>query len=253
MRNFAIDIFQKYMGTGLIIIWYLLALIYLFLFEKRKLQRILLVYTPMIVLLFYFNPIFTKLFSLYLETEIYFRTCWLFPIIVTIAYSVIQIADRMKGKQAASFVVTSLLIIIVSGKLVYTNPLFSRAENIYHVPNSVVHICDAIRVPGREVMAAFPQELVLYVRQYSPYVCMPFGREVIMGAYNELNVAMETDSESINLASIVPLARQAGCHYVVLREDTKIVGTLSDYNWTEYIRTDGYIVYRDNEVVLNIP
>lgn len=253
MKNYAIETFQKYMGTGLIVIWFLIALIYLFLSEKRKPRRILFVYTPIIVLLFFFNPLFTKLFSLGAETEIYFRTCWLLPIIVVIAYSVVRITDRLKGKRAGFFAVISLLLIMASGRLVYTNPLYSRAENIYHMPDSIVHICDAIRVPGREVMAVFPEELLIYVRQYSPYVCMPYGREVFMEIFHALYIAMEKDPDSVNLAELVPLSREAGCHYVVLRENTKITGELSDYDWSIYLQTDGYIVYRDNGVELVIP
>ena len=69
------------------------------------------------------------------------------------------------------------MVLMISGKLVYSSPLFSRAENTYHIPQVVVDICDAIEVEGREVMAAFPDEFLLYVRQYSPVICMPYGRE----------------------------------------------------------------------------
>ena len=51
-----ITIFQKYMGSGFVMIWFLAALIYLFLNEKQKPKRIFLVYMPVIMLLLYFNP-----------------------------------------------------------------------------------------------------------------------------------------------------------------------------------------------------
>ena len=37
-------VFQKYMGTGLIMIWFAAALVFLFLTEKNRTRRILLVY-----------------------------------------------------------------------------------------------------------------------------------------------------------------------------------------------------------------
>ena len=56
------------------------------------------------------------------------------------------------------------VLVMLSGSFIYSNEFFNRAENLYHVPQSVVDICDAIEVEGREVMAVFPAELLQYVR-----------------------------------------------------------------------------------------
>lgn len=247
----AIQIFQNYMGTGLVMIWFLLALIYLFLCEKRRPRRILFVYTPIIVLLLYFNPLFARVFYVLVGEEIYFRICWLLPIIVGIAYSVVLICERLKGRAAVSFVTAALVLAVLSGRLVYSSPLYSRAENLYHVPDSVVHICDAIEVPGREVMAAFPKEMLLYVRQYSPVVCMPYGREELMGLYDPFYFAMK--SETVDLEALVPMAREKLCHYLVFRQEQEFNGQPADYGWEIALETDGYVVYRDTCIELVIP
>ena len=44
-------LFREYMGTGLIVIWYLIALIYLWVREKRKEIRVLFLYMPVFLLL----------------------------------------------------------------------------------------------------------------------------------------------------------------------------------------------------------
>lgn len=243
--------FYNYMGSGLIMLWYLLALLYLFLQEKRRPRRILFVYTPIIVLLLFFNPLFAGVFNLLVGEEIYFRIGWLLPVIVTIAYCVVIICEQLKGKSAVLFAAVCLVLTVVSGKLVYSSPLYSRAENVYHVPDSVVHICDAIVVPGREVMAAFPQELLLYVRQYTPQVCMPYGRTVLMGYYDELYEAMNSDV--IKLETLVPMARAALCHYLVFRQEQEFDGRTEDYGWEMFLETDGYVIYRDPGVELVIP
>lgn len=243
--------FQNYMGTGLVVIWFLLAVLYLFFHEKRKPRRILFVYMPVIVLLLFFNPLFANLFFNLVEEEIFFRICWLLPIIVVIAYSVVVISDRLKGKKAVCFAAASLALVVLSGKLVYSSPLYSRAENIYHVPDSVVHICDSIVVPGREVMAVFPREMLLYVRQYSPVVCMPYGREVLMGVNDDLYLTMESDT--IDLEVLIPMVRAKLCHFVVLRQEQKLIGEPEAYGWELVLETDGYVVYRDTAVLLVIP
>lgn len=247
----ALQTFHNYMGTGLVVIWFLFGLVYLFLCEKRKPRRILFVYTPVIVLLLYFNPLFAGVFYGLVGDEIYFRICWLLPIIAVIAYSAVLICERLKGKAAAGFMAATFVLLAVSGKLVYSSPLYSRAENIYHVPDSVVHICDAIEVPGREVMAVFPSEMLLYVRQYSSVVCMPYGREALMDVYTPFYFAME--SEMVDLETLVPMAREELCHYLVFRQDQVFSEEPANYGWEIFLETDGYVVYRDTGVELVIP
>lgn len=246
-----INTFQNYIGTGSIVIWFLLALLYLLCNEKQKPRRILFIYTPILLLLLFFNPLFAKAFFILVGEEIYFRNFWLLPIIVVLAYAAVQIFSSLKGKKAVCFATIVVLLITFSGKLVYSNPLYTKAENPYHVPNAVVHICDAIEVPGHEVMAVFPYELLLYVRQYDPLVRMPYGRDAMMGWRDELYNAME--APVIELDVLVPLTREAGCHYIVLRSGDKIAGNLQDYGLEWLMETDGYVVYIDPAVEQIVP
>ena len=57
----ALKLFQEYMGTGLIMIWFLVSLLYLWVTEKRKYIRILFVYVPLVLLLVFFNPVVAKI------------------------------------------------------------------------------------------------------------------------------------------------------------------------------------------------
>lgn len=268
MRIDAASLFREYMGTGMIVIWYLLSLIYLWIREKRQYLRILFLYLPMILLLLYFNPLFAEAVYRMAGDEIYYRILWLLPVTVTIAYSCVCITGqivRSKPAEGSFFHNRTGLLgdlvclcmaggLAVSGSLIYTSPLFSKAENLYHVPDSVVHICDAIQVPGREVMAAFPLELVSFVRQYSPTTCMPYGREMTVDRWNyydPLSAAME--QEVIDLETLVPLVRQAQCHYCILREGQAMQGEPEGYGWEIFLKTDGYVIYRDTATELIIP
>lgn len=251
MWDIATDLFREYAGTGLIVILYLLALVYLWVKEKRKYVRILFLYVPVILLILYFNPLFAGLLYRLAEGEIYYRVLWLLPITVTIAFAASEIYSLLPDRRRILFGLAAAAGIVVSGSYIYNNPYFQKAENLYHVPDSVVHICDAIRVPGREVMAAFPEEMLLYVRQYSPYVCMPYGRDVIMGGYHELHQIIEADP--IVLDRLVPLARQEECHYIILNREKTLEGSVEAYGWTVFMETDGYIIYRDNAVELIVP
>ena len=245
------EAFQKYMGSGLTMSLFLMALVYLFVCEKRRTRRILFVYTPIILLILIFNPLFAWIFERLLGSETFFRLFWLLPYLLVLPYTAVLIIEQLKGWKAVLAGVLAMGLIALSGRPVYSNPLYSRAENSYHVPNSVVEICDAITVPGREVMAVFPEELILYVRQYSPVVCMPFGREIFMGTYSELNIVME--EEKADLAVLLPLTREKSCHFIVLRRDKEIVGDTQAAGLTLFFETEEYCVYRDTAVELFIP
>lgn len=254
MWSEAVALFREYMGTGLIVIWYLLSLVYLFRKEKRKPVRILLIYVPVILLLLYFNPLFAALVYGAAGGEIYYRILWLLPITVVIAYTCVRIYGDLKGPAKGLWAAAAAVLVMVSGSYIYDNPYFHEAENQYHVPDSVVDICNAIRVPGREVRAVFPIELVQYVRQYSPVVCMPYGREVTVERWNYDNRLCDAmESEVVDLAVLAPLAKEAECHYIILRQDKKVIGRVEDYNWIWFGGTEDYTIYRDMDIPLEIP
>lgn len=250
--------FRGYMGTGLIVICYFLAILYLWRKEKRKYVRILFLYVPLAVLALFFNPLYAGIVYRMAEAEIYWRMLWLLPMTVTLAYACVCIYGQLlreKGKRAAEAAALCMAgIIAVSGSFVYASPSFSRAENIYHVPDAVVSLCDAICVPGREVMAAFPTELAQYVRQYSPQVCMPYGREIsVDGWHNYHPLREEMRREVIELEELVPLSREYRCHYVIFGPGQKVRGKPEDYGWVRFGEADGYTIYRDTEMELTVP
>lgn len=242
----ALEVFHRYMGTGLILIWYLICLVFLYLKEERKPVRVLLLYLPLSVLFLFFNPLFFGLYDRFIGGETSFRILWLLPVSITIAYCVIKILQNLKGNAKAVFAVVSTCLLILTGTLVYRNPLFSVAENADHVPEEVALICDRIIVPGREVMAAFPAEFLLYVRQYTADVCMPYGRENMQGLiYDEFYQMML--GRELSVSQLAEYAKEMKCHYVIF-SDSKILtgGRMEDYDYELYGRVGEYLIYRDN-------
>lgn len=104
---------------------------------------------------------------------------------------------------------------------------------------------------GREVMAAFPGELLQYVRQYSNVICMPYGRDIMVSKWtvqNDLYDVME--QEVIDAQELAELAREEACAYVILSEDKKLVGKMQDQEFEEFGRMHGYVIYKDSTVDL---
>lgn len=246
MWNDVVTLFREYMGTGLTVIWFLISLIYLLVTEKRKPVRILFLYVPVILLLLFFNPLFARLVYGVAGDEIYYRILWLLPITVVIAFGAVTLYSRVKGRGKHALLLCLAALVAVSGSYIYSNPFFHKAENLYHMPQSVVDICDAIEVEGREVMAVFPAELLQYVRQYSPVICMPYGREITVERWSHLSELYdEMEAEEIDPGRLAQQAKLEMCHYVILPEDKKINGDLEQYDYRVFDRIGGYVIYRD--------
>ena len=253
MWNEIMAIFRAYMGSGLIFIWFLISELYLFRKEKRKHIRILFFYVPMIILAIFFCPLFGRLMYRFGDMEGYYRVLWLIPVTVVIAFTVVEIFGRLRGRRKWEFFIAAVAILMASGNYIYGSPLFTKAENGYHVPESVVEICDAIEVEGREVRAVFPAELIQYVRQYSPVICMPYGREILVerwGNQDELYDLMEADE--IDAEVLAARARARECHYIILSKEKKQVGSLQDYDYELFGQVQNYNIYKDSTVNLGL-
>lgn len=239
-------LFREYMGTGLIIIWYLVSVIYLFLKEKRRHYRILFIYMPVIILLLFFNPVFAGIIYKVTGEEIYYRILWLLPVTIGIAFAVVRAWGELQGRKKTVFAVSAAVLLAVSGSYIYSNPFFSRAQNQYHVPQEVVEICDAIHIDGREVMAMFPLEMVQFVRQYDPTICMPFGREALVARWGILHPLEEQiRKEVIDAKQLAELAMEEMVVYLILPKDKEIIGDLSDYDYVYFDTIGGCVLYWD--------
>lgn len=245
--------FQNFMGTGLIMGWYLLTLVYLWITEKDRRKRVLLLYVPLAVLALYFNPLFARLVYAAVGDEIYYRLLWLLPVTVVVAYGTVCVYDRIKSRRKYWFAALCAVLVTVSGSCIYASPHFHKAENLYHMPQAVVDICDAIQVEGREVMAVFPKEMLSLVRQYTPLVCMPYGREMLVSRWqadNPLYDAMEAEVLDMNV--ILPLAKTYSSHFVIVPEGKEVVGNVEDYGFVLVDRIDGYVIYQDPGVYIGL-
>ncbi|MBQ8247871.1 MAG: hypothetical protein IJZ42_12120 [Lachnospiraceae bacterium] len=247
---------RMYSGNGSLILLFVASVIYLWIAEKNKGRKAILVYSSVALLVLFFLPFLSNyVINTIGEEEIYYRLLWALPMGVVIAYAAVKFISALKKKWLqAGLLFLLVAYIVVGGHLVYKSPQLSKAENPYQVPDAVVNICDAIEVPGREVMAIFPHELIQYVRQYSPRVVMPYGYDALVERWqlgDELEQEMSKDVSDV--ARLSELARQRGCHFIVLNQNHLLSGELADYEYTLILQTDGYDVYIDNYADLSLP
>lgn len=242
-----INIYKEYVGTGMVMALFLASMAYLWLEDKKTARKLALAVVPTITLLLFFTPFFGDLVYRYLDNETYYRFLWLLPVVPVIAYAGVKLLLRLQGIKRLIALVACCGILVVCGDFVYDNPYFTKAENPYHVPNEVAEICDSIIMEGREVKAVFPMEMVQYVRQYTPYVLMAFGREMLVEDWRVSNSVYEEYTLGITQASkLVKATRNNGCHYIIWDTTREMSGSL-EKEGLEKVNTVGkYDIYLDS-------
>ena len=239
-------IFKLYTGLKFLLVLTALAWIYLLITEKDKKIRILLVYAPIITILLFLFPLSRKVFvAAGLDGETYYRILWTVPMGVIFVYG----ACRFFASHRRIGLALSAILIVLCGSYVYKSPYISRAENLYHIPDTVVRICDLIRPErsGERVSAVMPADLIHFVRQYDASINMPYGREMLVNQwdyYNAVYEAMEKP-DVVNMEELLKAARTEKCRYIVMAEHKRTDEDPKDCGLLLLDVIDGYRVYED--------
>ncbi len=245
-----VSVWQAISGSGALCALYLCAVIFLLLTEKRKSIRLLFVYFPLLLLAVLLCPLTYRVSSLLLDEEIYYRFFWMLPMTATLAYSGVRLYEMYRGKYRPLVGAAILALFMLCGDYVYDSWQFSAAENEYHIPQTVVDICDRMHRDGREVVAVFPSELMQYVRQYDCTILMPYGRDMLfMDVYDELYELME-NTENPDAGEICRLASESGCAYIVVSWSKKIQGSLQQYGYVYAGTVDSYALYFNEDMLI---
>jgi len=243
--------------------------IFIMIKEKDKVKKILFGIMPLVIIVGFLLPITRIIYVGHVDKdspETYYRILWLIPMYIVIAYAACLIIMKMKSDAIRRVVmVAAVLAIMLTGKLVYTNRYMYKAENIYHIRQDVIDICELIKPAEGEdnPRAAFPEELTWYVRQYDTHILMPYGADIIEGeakgmywdpVYDAMKNAEVTAEgvEIVDAKAIVDATREDGCRYVIMPEDTdkrKLSKDLTTFGLTVVDKVGKFYVYEDPVVV----
>lgn len=247
---------KLYMGNGALLVMFLAAAIYIIATEKSIKKKVILGFMPVVMLLGFLCPftkkVYVKVFSD--GTDTYYRLMWLVPIYVVIGFGACKaIFSLKKSMYQRIALVAALAIIGVTGSFVYTGKYMSKAENLYHIPQSVVNVVDVIAPKEGEprVRAVFPDEMVHFVRQYNTNILMPYGREMVVTQWDYYNQVYEVmvKPEIIDAEALVEATRETKCSYIILNEQRAIDRDLTELGLELVDTVDGYLIYADPEVI----
>jgi len=240
-------IFKEYGGTGFYTILFVISLIYLGYSEENKRVKTLFVYIPAVILILFFLPPFHLLYN-WLDNGTYYRILWLLPMTVVIAYA----GCKAIGHHIKMGVLLGSLVLIVSGTYVYASQHLTPAENLYHLPQETIEICEMIRpAEGEErVWALFPAEQIHFVRQYTTTIQMPFGREELVDdwRYEPHPLYELLKRDVIPVKELSELSIENYCNYIILLKTMKVEGSLEEYGIEKIGETENYLIYRNTPV-----
>lgn len=242
-----LEIFQGFTGSGFLTILYLLTLLYLWTSEKNSTFRAIFVYGASIIQLLFFVPLFFYGYQL-LDEGTYYRILWVLPMTITIAYASVKI---LSGYPWGSMII-GMALVAVCGQCVYTNAFITPAQNVYHIPQEVIEVCDMI-MPGEDeerVTGVFPDDLIHFVRQYSTEIKMAYGRDYLAPdwIYGDHPLRKVMNQEEIRISELVRLATEHKCQYIIVESDKEFIGNFEKLRVFKIGETTNYDIYRNYQV-----
>jgi len=158
---------------------YLLALAWILIKGSRREKQI---FIPSAILLIFtvYNPLFPifldKIFDVNSE---YYRFFWIAPVIILVPYISVKLIMSMDTLYSKIILAIAVIVIyVLSGNFLYKNG-YSRAENIYKMPNELIEISQIIHEDSEQV---YPKVFLEYeynmqMRQYDPKMRLTIDRE----------------------------------------------------------------------------
>lgn len=227
-----------YKGSGHLYEVFLITLVILFFCSKRhSVERRIVGYTVIcgVILI---NPIVAVILKRVALETVYWRTLWLLPMSFIIVCSIIAILRKTKYTSLKILVVLgSVFIIIFTGDSVFSDENFHKTENIYKIPESVIEIADIILEDAEgEARVIAPEEISIWIREYSADIYLLFGRGYIWG-YEGWNPDIEyirdiLREESYDVVALDEFVTRREYEYLVV-ESKRI--SLEDILQREYI------------------
>lgn len=248
MFGFVTSVFREYMGNGLLLLYFVVATLFLAFKEKNKALKWLLISVTAADILVFFCPLTVSLIRDKMEEGmVYYRILWLLPTVVVSVYATIRIIDMFKQKWLRiALALIALVCVYIGGNPVYNSPLFTKSPNAYQIPEEVMELCEAVGIPGRTVRVLMPSELIIYVRQYSSYVEMPYGYDVQVEQWAMSNpIEREMSKDVTDTKIITDYAKETGSQYVVVRKDHELTAPVEKYGYDCFYISENYVVYLD--------
>ncbi len=237
------DSFLKYKGTSMYFALFAIAELFIFLKEKDKNHKTFLLYYSCFALFIILNPIFQKCVNKILDKYVYWRTFWILPIGMVIAYvatCVIKEISRKSNKIIVFF--TLCVLIIASGQLIYTSENYQKVNNLYKLPDESVEIVEIIsKIPfmaNKKVMTS--TALLPDIRQLNEAIQLAY-RRVPNGQYDKYPIVDYYNSGDVE--NLMKLCQKENVNILIYDNSIELAISPTHYGFALYAQTQNYDIY----------
>ena len=245
--NTTLTIYKNYSGSSMMMLFVAAAVVYLWILEEHKEIRLLFSYLAAFVAALFFFPLFSyAAIHFFLDAQVYYRLLWLIPMGVIVSYAIVKAISQIEVRKKRVVVgIIMALFLMQSGSLVYQNAMVTKAENLYHLPQSVIDVADVLHVEGRDVKAVVPGEMLQFIRQYDASIHLAYGREALVEGWSNNPLYEVMEAKPVRSFLVTDYAKQQGVEYIVLRTGTPIVGgkPIEQYEFSFLTSVANYDIY----------
>ena len=238
--------YSNYSGSGVLLMFFFAGMLYLALSEQNRGVRTAILHGSVCLTLVIFFPPLYYIYTRFVDAGTYWRLFWMLPVACGLAYVAAVLIEKHKW----TGLLLTLVILMLGGELSYLgkgNGEKAFAENVYQLPQEVVDIVDEMERTenGGMIRAAFPPELLVYVRQYSTHILMPYGREMLDERWHSQGSGYYEvmSAEMVDFAALSEKCLYNDTKYVVINANKAYEGDLKENGFTLYYRCSPYVVY----------
>lgn len=237
-----------YNNESFLIPLFLIALLFLWMTEKDRKVRVVLLYFAAALSVVFLCPLYAWI-GMKIDADVYYRVLWSLPMGILVCYSVVKLMTRFRSTFAKVLIFfMAVLTIMINGDLVYTKSMHVKSGNAYHIPQIVIDVADALKLENYRPIAVLPAELLPFLRQYTADIFTPYGRNILEPAWtfqNELYDAMEGYHDAYDVAEVARCARNHQCAFVVLSSRKQMNGSMEEQGYFLFRFVQGYFIYMD--------
>lgn len=212
-------------GNNILVIFYLLSLAYLLIFEKKVRMR--LAFPAIIITLAILNPItFNLIFPKLFYNGTSWRAFWMIPEVTVIAFAFASLVKRVKHRVFRPMLALFLCgLILLSGPILYTNPnySFTTSDNYRKIPQEAIDVVDTLLTYEAEPHVVMDQSLMCYTRQVSGHVIQMYGRDaqgyIQHIGEQEYQTFYQMIAESPDFGLVSLNMRELGFRYIVVPKE----------------------------------
>lgn len=212
-----------------------------------------LFWPSVLVMIFFFNPVFYAVVGTRFLSGVYWRLLWMLPISFVIAYVLTQMTFKInRNVVRVGAAALSVICIMVTGERIFSDSTYNEKENAYELPQAAIEISDIIMGELSEWKETIivPYDLLCYIRQYSCSVGLLYGRNAegfISGIEEEeAKVFSEMNKENPDVGLITEIAKEKKCRYIIFDAYFhQIPEDLTEYGYERYrVVEEKYVMYR---------